>query len=265
MSRELLFRKVKNALIDLQGSTYQTFEHHFLTFARLISDSSLEQINEKLVTGLDIESFLNESYKTQGGMVGSATLVWPVDPDEVLGLKWLLIQELAREPHKLFDFAHTFYHVGRNITGELHSLNRQLLIPFARDYQDYVMMCDGVDVAETNGFKRMGETPPVMQQTFTYNLTGANARVNHHSTDNSFNVPESMGSILAQIQKLRDEVQVSPLSEFEKIEVNEVVDELEAQVLSGKPKKTVMRALIDSLPTIESISVIGKNLFDLII
>ncbi len=138
-NREVLFKRINNALFDMQAATSQTFEQHFLTFARLFADSSLDLLNQKLTASLDVECFLEASSRSQGSMVGSARLAWPENADEVLGLQWLLVQKLAREPRGLLNFAHTYYTVGRNVTGELHSLTRQLLIPFARDYKDYVM------------------------------------------------------------------------------------------------------------------------------
>ncbi len=46
-NREALFKRVNNALFDMQAATSQTFEQHFLTFARLVADSSLQLLNQK--------------------------------------------------------------------------------------------------------------------------------------------------------------------------------------------------------------------------
>lgn len=64
MNREPLFRRINNSLLDMQASTSQTFEQHFLTFARLLADSSLQSLNQQLVADLDVEQFLDESSKT---------------------------------------------------------------------------------------------------------------------------------------------------------------------------------------------------------
>ena len=37
MNKELLFKRANNALLNMQASTSQTFEQHFMTFARLMS------------------------------------------------------------------------------------------------------------------------------------------------------------------------------------------------------------------------------------
>jgi hypothetical protein len=261
-NRESLFKRINNALLDMQASTSQTFEQHFLSFARLVADGSLQSLNQRLVADLDVERFLEESFKTQGGMVGSARLVWPEEADGVLGLKWLLIQKLAREPHRLLNFAHTFYTVGRNITGEFHSLTRQLLIPFGRDYKEFVMMVEDSNGAGSGALASSDKAQRAMQH-ITYNISGSNARVNNHSTDNSVNTV-TFTTVSNYIQELRDEIYRAPLTVDQKAEAVEVVDEIEAQVASGKPKKSVLSALFASLPAIESITTIGKTLYEVL-
>jgi hypothetical protein len=66
------------------------------------------------------------------------------------------------------------------------------------------------------------------------------------------------------IQALRDEIQKATLTANQKAEAVELIDEVEAQVASGKPKKGVLSALLASLPAIESITAIGKTLYDLL-
>ena len=262
-NREQLFKRINNALLDMQASTSQTFEQHFLTFARHLADSSLQSLNQRLAADLDVERFLSESSKTQGSMIGSARLAWPVEADEVLGLKWLLIQKFAREPRQLLSFAHTFYTVGRNVTGELHSLTRQLLIPFGRDYKDFVMTVEDPAGTNSGALATSGEAQRAAQH-ITYNISGSNARVNNHSMDNSVNTVTMSSAVSNQIQALRGEIQRAPLTADQKAEAVEVVDEVEAQIASGKPKKGVVSALLASLPAIQSITTIGKALYDLL-
>jgi hypothetical protein len=262
-NREPLFKRINNALLDMQASTSQTFEQHFLTFARLVADVSLQSLNQRLVADLDVERFLEKSSKIQGGMVGSARLIWPEEADEVLGLKWLLIQKFAREPHQLINFAHTYYTIGRSLTSELHSLTRQLLIPFGRDYKEFVMMAEDPNGASSGALVSSDKAQRALQH-ITYNISGSNARVNNHSTDNSVNTAP-FTIVSNHIQKLRDEIERAPLTVDQKAEAVEVVDEIEAQVASGKPKKGVLSALFASLPAIESIATIGKTLYDVLL
>ncbi len=257
-NREVLFKRINNALFDMQAATSQTFEQHFLTFARLFADSSLDLLNQKLTASLDVECFLEASSRSQRSMVGSARLAWPENADEVLGLQWLLVQKLAREPRGLLNFAHTYYTVGRNVTGELHSLTRQLLIPFARDYKDYVMAMERskVEASLSSVASDIGSAPAHI----TYHINGNNARVKHQSIDNSVNSVTVSSTVMNCIQDLRDEIQRAPLSEEQRGAAVDVVDEVEAQIASGKPKRAILAALLASLPAMESITSIGNNL-----
>jgi hypothetical protein len=259
-----LFKRANNALLDMQASTSQTFEQHFLTFARLVADPSLEALNGELTANLDLEQFLEASERTQGGMTGSAKLAWPVDADQVLGLKWLLIQKFAREPRLILNFAHTFYTVGRNLTGELHSLTRQLLIPFGRDYKEYVMSIadPSVDKSGGQGSESKTEHAPHIVM---YNMTGPNARVSNHSVDNSVNTLTTVSAeVTEHLQTLRHEIRQADLTSEQRTEAVEAVNEIQSQVESGKPKKTIVGALIRSLPAVQSITTIGKALYDVL-
>ncbi|WP_341248807.1 hypothetical protein [Cupriavidus pauculus] len=259
-NREVLFKRINNALFDMQAATSQTFEQHFLTFARLLADSSLQVLNQKLTANLDVELFLEASSRSQGSMVGSARLAWPESADDVLGLQWLLVQKFACEPGGLLNFAHTYYTVGRNFTGELHSLTRQLLIPFARDYKDYVMLMEQSDVAASvsSAADSIGSAPAHI----TYHINGNNARVNHQSIDNSVNTVTINSTVMNYIRELRDEIQKAPLSDDQRGAAVEVVDEVEAQIVSGKPKRAILSALLASLPAMESITSIGNSLLE---
>ncbi len=52
----------------------------------------------------------------------------------------LLIRRFAEKPQQLINFAHTYFYSGRKITGDIHALTAQLIIPFARDYKAYVVV-----------------------------------------------------------------------------------------------------------------------------
>lgn len=258
-NRDVLFKRINNALFDMQAATSQTFEQHFLTYARLFADSSLQPLNKQLTANLDVDQFLEVSSRSQGSMVGSARLAWPESADEVLGLRWLLVQKFASEPRSLLNFAHTYYTVGGNHTGELHSLTRQLLIPFARDYKDYVMTMKQSEGAASAASVEGSIHPPVQ---ITYHINGSNARVNHQSVDNSVNSVTINSTVMNYIRELRDEVQRAPLSEEQRASAVEVVDEIESQIASGKPKRAILAPLLASLPAMESITSIGNNLLE---
>lgn len=132
-----IFKQINNAVLDLQASDLQSYKRPIKNLARLLQEPALAQVNQQLTAGLDLNHFLEESQKTQGGMVGSADLMWPDEPAKVLGLTYLLICKFGEEPEYLFNFGHTFYYGGSKINSTIQNVIRQMIIPFARDYKDY--------------------------------------------------------------------------------------------------------------------------------
>ncbi|MBH3472057.1 MULTISPECIES: TIR domain-containing protein [Pseudomonas] len=133
-----LFSQLNNALLDLQGATPQTFERPLKRISALLNSPALEEINSALKSGLDLDGFIKTSEDTAGSMVGSATLLWPDDQQQTLGLTLLLVDKLAAEPHFAIDFGHHFFYSGSKIIAGIRELTRQLIIPFIRDYKLYV-------------------------------------------------------------------------------------------------------------------------------
>jgi Predicted nucleotide-binding protein containing TIR-like domain len=134
-----LFKQINNAVLDLQSSDLQSYARPIRTLARLLQSQTLETINERITAGLNLETLLEESSKSQGGSVGSAQLAWPDEPEKVLGLTYLLIQRFAEKPDYMFNFGHTYFYAGSKIMSSIQSVIRQVIIPFVRDYKDFVM------------------------------------------------------------------------------------------------------------------------------
>lgn len=87
-------------------------------------------------------------------------------------------------------------------------------------------------------------------QHVTYNVSGVNTRVNVNSTDNSTNVENINSQATQYIDTLRHEIKESGLTAEQVQEAMEVVDVVQAQFDSGKPKKSVVTALLESIPPI---------------
>ena len=133
-----IFSEINNATFDLQASQLQTFERPLKKLAQLLKHPDLESYNLELTTGLDLAAFLSESEETQGGMAGTARLLWPEDPKRQLGMSLLLIDKLGGDPDYAIGFGHQFFHSNRNVISGIHSLAGQFIIPFLRDYKNYV-------------------------------------------------------------------------------------------------------------------------------
>lgn len=99
-------------------------------------------------------------------------------------------------------------------------------------------------------------------QHLTVHMTGHGARFNNQSADHSTNAVTVNASVVNHLQSLRTEIQRAILSTDERGAALEVVDAIEDQVASGKPKKSIVAALLASLPAIESITNIGKNIYE---
>lgn len=144
-----LFDQINNAVLDLQTAEFQSYERPLRRLVTLLRHEALANINQRLTDGLDLDGFLNESFATQGGMIGSARLAWPDEPKKVLGLTLLLVKRFADSPEWIQDFGHTYYYTGRKIMGDVRAVVSQLIIPCVRDYRSYVV--------------RQGRITPVMR------------------------------------------------------------------------------------------------------
>ncbi|TDR80673.1 hypothetical protein DFP86_104173 [Paludibacterium purpuratum] len=90
----------------------------------------------------------------------------------------------------------------------------------------------------------------------TYNLFGANNRVNNHSVDMSTNVVNENGDVQEYLTALRCAIEGAQLSSTERQSALEIVDEIDAQFSSKEPKKSVVMALLAVLPKVADITTI---------
>lgn len=134
-----IFKQITNAVLDLQGSDYQSFERPLKELANLLGHPELARANSMLTEGLDLDAFLKQSGQTQGGMVGSARLLWPPERSKQLGLTVLILRRFAEEPGNMLQFGHMFFYAGPKATANIQAVVRQVVIPFHRDYRDYVL------------------------------------------------------------------------------------------------------------------------------
>ena len=96
-------------------------------------------------------------------------------------------------------------------------------------------------------------------QSITYNISGSNARVNNHSTDNSVNTFNINPDVAEHIYMLRQEVK-RVLPQQDQQPALEVVDAIESQFESSTPSKAVVKTLLGALPSAGSIASIGSFL-----
>lgn len=97
-------------------------------------------------------------------------------------------------------------------------------------------------------------------QSITYNVTGAGARVNSHSTDNSVNTINTGSQTLSYVEDIRKALAAESLSPEQTADAADIVKEIEQQIEGGKPNKSVLKALIGALPQIASIVSAGASI-----
>ena len=97
-------------------------------------------------------------------------------------------------------------------------------------------------------------------QNITYNLTGQNARINQNSVDQSINIVQLNPDVAENIEALRQEVNRIVRDEADRKAAQEVVEAIEKQFKSGTPKRSVVGALLQSLPAAGSVASIGSFL-----
>lgn len=98
----------------------------------------------KLTEGIDVDAWIETCEATGGSFVGSAELDWPDEIEKQLGTVIRLIDKFAADPDQAVQFSYTFYYSGNNITANLQNMVRQMIVPFVRDYIEYVKAQTGV-------------------------------------------------------------------------------------------------------------------------
>jgi len=139
-----LFKQMTDAVLDLQNAQLQSYSRPLKTLAGLLKHPDLDAANGLLKKDIDLNQFLVESQASQGGMLGSAELAWPDDPQKVLGLTLLLIERFADDPDEMAQFGHVYFYSGSKIMPGVHEVTRQIIVPFLRDYKNFVLKGPGI-------------------------------------------------------------------------------------------------------------------------
>lgn len=94
-----------------------------------------------------------------------------------------------------------------------------------------------------------------------YNV-GDNAKIYNHSVDMSINIHNHNAEIVKVLDELKSEIEKIS-NELQKQEALEIFQEIHEQCVSDKPKRTVLNALINSLPPIDNIVSIANSLMSI--
>jgi Predicted nucleotide-binding protein containing TIR-like domain len=142
-ANQSLFRQIENTVTDLRRTDQNTFPRHIKRLSRLLREPDIEPITTELDDTANLNAFIEAGNARRGSMVGSAQLDWPSDQKQELGLVIKLVDRFAEKPDEAMQFSFRFYHSGNSIAGNLQNMVAQMIVPFARDYIDYVKSVTG--------------------------------------------------------------------------------------------------------------------------
>ena len=137
MTVKVALQELDNAVLDLQASDYNTFERPLKRLAATLASDDLKSITDELKSGVDFDSFLGDA-NTGGSMLGSASLNWPTNRKEELGLTIILIERGAEDPSWFNDLAFQYYYGGTKFIESIRKITASVIIPFSRDFAIHV-------------------------------------------------------------------------------------------------------------------------------
>ena len=137
MTIKSALQELNNAVLDLQASDYNTYVRPLTRLSEILASDDLKAITDELKAGVDFGAFLAAANKG-GSMVGSASLNWPTNREEELGLSIIVIERGANDPDWLLNFAYNYYYGGRKYFDSIRKITTSMIIPFSRDFRNYV-------------------------------------------------------------------------------------------------------------------------------
>jgi predicted nucleotide-binding protein len=137
MTLKSALAELTNAILDLQQADYNTYEKPLKKVAEALKADELRATSDALRTKVDFDRFVAES--NQGGsMMGSASLKWPDDKEQELGLSIALIERGAADPIWLMSFCHHWFYNGNKLISGIHKMTKSVIVPFGRDFKSFV-------------------------------------------------------------------------------------------------------------------------------
>ncbi|MCY4196945.1 MAG: nucleotide-binding protein [Rhodobacteraceae bacterium] len=127
---------LNNAVLDLQSSDLTTYVRPLKNMARILVSDELKSITGKLRDRVNFDAFVAAA-NPGGSMAGSASLNWPEEKEQELGLSIVVIERGAEDSNWFISFAYDYYYDRKPINC-IHNLVRSLIVPFNRDFSTYV-------------------------------------------------------------------------------------------------------------------------------
>ena len=123
----------------------------------------------------------------------------------------------------------------------------------------------GIPAGYQMSVQKLGVLPrPGGAGSTTYNLHGANSRVNVRSVDNSTNVAGVDPALQAALHRLVAAIEGAGLTAEGQRDAFEIVEGVAAQCESAKPSRAVVGALLKGLPAVAEIAKAGEAVLSFI-
>ncbi|PRH84576.1 hypothetical protein C5L14_25575 [Labrys okinawensis] len=137
MTLKSAFADLNNAILDLQQADYNTYERPLRKLASALKTEEFRPTSDALSAKVDFDRFLADS--DQGGsMMGSASLKWPDDKEQELGLTIALIERGAADPDWFMNFSHHWFYNGNKLISGIQKMTKSVIVPFGRDFKAFV-------------------------------------------------------------------------------------------------------------------------------
>jgi hypothetical protein len=118
---------------DLQRAVYSTFDDTMRRYACQIAPGTiLGNLADSDLPLVDFDAWYATVRGTMGGMIGSATLSWPIPRLERVAMQRQLVLRLGDRRVSLLDLGHYFFHSSR-LNDHIHDVLNQIVEPFHRD------------------------------------------------------------------------------------------------------------------------------------
>lgn len=238
-------RQLENAVQDMLQIDYQSAQSLFSRLNHVLRNGQLAAITSTLSAPIDLDSWLKDCHSTGGSFIGSASLKWPLSPEERTGLIAKIIERIASDEINLNTFSFTFFYSGTSINPNLRKLVAQMIVPFLRDYRDHTIKTFGLD---------MDDKKPAHQhvghQVNLYNSQVVSLQTGDHAVANvsiSCAVPESAALIEALEGVARELAKIHEIPGHDKLEILELVEDSKGEIRKEKPNKSKVKSYLSGI------------------
>ena len=235
--------QIEDTVADLRSANYQTFDRHVKKLSRLLHSDCVSQFADRLQVNVNIDEFLAEGQASEGSMAGSAILQWPEKIQDELGLVISLIDQFSNDSREALNFSHTFYTNGSDITANLRNMVGQMIVPFSRDYINYIKRESGLDMSEKKTLSAMTYT-----QQFNFNNSSVGAvQTGDHSIANIAiqNTTQATETLLKALTVVAEELsRIDAVPGHNKDEILELVEDGKVELAKTKPNVTKLTSYL---------------------